>query len=295
MARTLNAVPILEQRAELGESPLWDEAANVLWWIDWAQGIVYRSDVIAGTTTAFPVGPSVAALAPLPSGRIALALGHGFAELDPRTGRVRELARAEPEESPTRMCDGKCDAAGRFWAGTMALDEQSPIGVLFVLETNGRVRRVLDGVAVSNGLGWSPDDTRFYHIDTATGRIDVFDFDLAHGSIANRAALVEIPAGEGAPDGLTVDCDGYLWVALWDGWQVRRYSPEGKLDTVVELPVARPTCCALGGADLSDLYITTAKPDSADSRQTQPLAGKVFHARAPSPGRLSHPCRYSTV
>ena len=116
--RTFEAAPALGQRAELGESPFWDAAADVLWWIDWSGGVVYRSDVTAGTTASFPVGPDVAAIAPAPGGRIAVALGHGFAEPDPRMGQVRTLALAEPEDTPTRMCDGKCDAAGRFWAGT---------------------------------------------------------------------------------------------------------------------------------------------------------------------------------
>ena len=290
--RTLAAAPILEDTAELGECPLWDEREDVLWWIDWAQGFVYRSDVVAKVSTAFRVGASVAAVALAPGGRVALALGHGYAELDPGSGRVRELGRAEPDGIETRMCDGKCDASGRFWAGTMALDERSPIGALFVMETDGRLRRVLGDVICSNGLCWSEDDTKFYYIDSATGRIDVFDFDLAQGTIANRAAVVEIPAGEGSPDGLTIDREGYLWVALWDGWQVRRYSPAGQLDTVIELPVARPTCCALGGADFRDLFITTATPDGADARGEQPLAGRVFRARVGVPGRPAHRCGY---
>ncbi|MFA4965271.1 MAG: SMP-30/gluconolactonase/LRE family protein [Thermoleophilia bacterium] len=287
------AVPAFEQRAELGECPVWDAAGQALWWIDWALGIVYRSDVATGVSISFPAGPSLAALAPTPSGRLALALGHGFGALDPSSGRVRDLARAEPDEVATRMCDGKCDAQGRFWAGTMALDERSPIGALFVLETDGRVRRVLDGVVVSNGLGWSPQGTRLYYIDTATGRVDGFDFDPARGTITNRAPLIEIPSSEGAPDGLTVDREGCLWIALWDGWQVRRYSPGGELDTVIELPVARPTCCALGGRDLRDLFITTAPPDSESAREAQPLAGRVLRAHATVPGLPAHACAYA--
>ena len=290
MVRTLQAVPALTDRAELGESPVWDERDSVLWWIDWALGTVYRSDVAARRSETFSVGGSLAALALSPTGRIALALGHGFAALDPGSGRVRELARAEAEETETRMCDGKCDSRGRFWAGTMALDERSPTGALFVLEIDGTVRRVLNGVVVSNGLCWSMDDTRFYYIDSATGRIDAFDFDLTHGSIANRTPLVRIPEGDGDPDGLTIDREGYLWVALWNGWQVRRYSPAGALDTVIELPVARPTCCTFGGPQLRDLFITTAMPDAPDERRDQPLAGTVFSVRVEVPGRPAARC-----
>jgi sugar lactone lactonase YvrE len=186
-------VPIPGEKAELGESPLWDEQHGLLWWIDWARGVIYRSDVAAGASAVFCVEGLLAAVAPSSAGRIALAIGHGFAELDPEDSRVRALARAEPDDVESRMCDGKCDAHGRFWAGTTALDERSPIGALFVMETDGRVRRVLDHVIVSNGLCWSLDDRLFYYIDTATRRIDVFDFDLAQGTIAHRRALVELP------------------------------------------------------------------------------------------------------
>lgn len=292
MVRTVEAIPILEERADVGEGPVWDEQEDVLWWIDWSHGVVYRSDVAARTSTAFRVGEAVAAVAPTSNGCVALALGHGFAELEPTSGHLRELAPAEPGDVQSRMCDGKCDTSGRFWAGTMALDERSPIGALFVLETDGQVRRVLDNVVISNGLCWSGDDRSFYYVDTATGRIDEFDFDLTRGQISNRRPVVAIPSDHGSPDGLTIDVDGYLWVALWDGWQVRRYSPAGELDTVIELPVARPTCCALGGADLRDLFITTAMPDGAVERRTQALAGTVFRARVTIPGRPANRCGY---
>jgi sugar lactone lactonase YvrE len=290
--RTLKALPMTNDKAELGESPVWDEQLGVLWWIDWARGVVYKTDVAAGASDVFRVEGSVAAVALSSAGRISLAIGHGFAELDPENGRVRDLARAEPDDVKSRMCDGKCDANGRFWAGTTSLDERSPIGALFVMETNGRVRRALDNVVVSNGLCWSLDDSLFYYVDTATRRVDVFDFDLAQGTIANRRTFVELAPGEGDPDGLAIDSEVYLWVALWDGWQVRRYGPTGQLDTVVELPVARPTCCALGGADLRDLFIATAMPDAAEDRHDQTLAGMVFHVRVHVPGRPANRCGY---
>jgi sugar lactone lactonase YvrE len=290
--RSLQAAPILADEAELGESPVWDEQDGALWWIDWAQGIVFKSDLAASESKSFAVGSVAAAVALTPSGRVALATGHGFAELNPADGHVPEPGRAEPEGTATRMCDGKCDAAGRFWAGTLALDQQSPLGALFVMESNGRVRRVIGDVVISNGMCWSPDNTKYYYIDSVTQRVDVFDFDLEEGTITNRAPLLRIPPDEGLPDGLTIDSEGFLWLALWDGWQVRRYSPTGRLDTVIEMSVARPTCCALGGPNLKDLFITTAKPDGSDRRAAQPLAGTVFHVPVDVPGMPSLRCRH---
>jgi sugar lactone lactonase YvrE len=280
--------PAFEVAAELGECPVWDPSSRSLWWIDWANGFVYRSDVASGDTTSYYAGAALSAVAPSPSGLVGLALGHGYAALSPTTGEVRPVARAEIEQAETRMNDGKCDAKGRFWAGTMAMDGASAIGALFALEVDGRVRRVLDGVICSNGMGWSADNSTFYYIDSGTYRIDVCDFDLESGTVSNRSTLIQLREDEGQPDGLIVDADGHLWVALWDGWQVRRYSPAGDLLCTVELPVARPTCCALGGHDLRDLYITTAMPDAAEDRQAQPLAGRVFTTRVETPGVLSH-------
>jgi len=280
--------PVFDVSAELGECPTWDPIGRRLWWIDWATGFVYRSDVASGVTTSYFAGASLSAVAPSASGLVGLALGHGYSALDPSTGEVRPLARAETEQAETRMNDGKCDAKGRFWAGTMAMDGTSRIGALYVLETDRSVRRVLDRVICSNGMGWSADNSRFYYIDSGTYRIDVFDFDLERGTLLNRSTLIQLQEHEGQPDGLVIDSAGYLWVALWDGWQVRRYSPTGELCSTIRLPVSRPTCCALGGEDLRDLYITTAMPDSAEEREAEPLAGRVFTTRAATPGVLSH-------
>jgi sugar lactone lactonase YvrE len=280
--------PVFDVSAELGECPVWDPRTGSLWWIDWAKGFVYRSDVTSGDTVSYFAGASLSAVAPSPSGLVGLALGHGYSALDPTTGEVRPVAGAEIEQAETRMNDGKCDSKGRFWAGTMAMDGTSAIGALFVLETDGRVRRVLDRVICSNGVGWSADNSTFYYIDSGTYRVDVFDFDLESGTLSNRATLIQLQEHEGQPDGLTVDAEGHLWVALWDGGQVRRYSPTGELCSTIMLPVSRPTCCAFGGADLRDLYITTAMPDAAEERQKQPLAGRVFRTRVETPGVLSH-------
>ena len=282
--RSLEAEPVLTHAVRLGEGPVWDERTKVLWWIDWYGAGVFRSRLEDDVTEVFSVGDAIAAVALSNSDSVWVAMQHGFFELDPTTGNVREIGSAESPGDLTRLNDGKCDASGRFWAGTMAVDGHSPIGALFALETDGTVRRVLDGVINSNGMCWSGDNKTAYYVDSGTQRIDAFDYDLAEGSLSNRRAVKEFRPDEGTPDGLTIDADGYLWVALWDGWQVRRYSPDGELDCVVPFPVARPTCCSFAGDDLCDLLITTAMPDSAEERAAQPLAGRVFRARVDTPG-----------
>jgi sugar lactone lactonase YvrE len=176
-----------------------------------------------------------------------------------------------------RMNDGACDPQGRFWAGTMAHDESPGAGVLYRLELDGRCTTVLAGLTISNGIGWSPDGTAMYLSDSGTGTIERFDFDGATGDIVGRRVIVEISEPGVAPDGLTVDAEGGIWVALWDGGAVRRYTSEGSLLATVPVPVDRPTSCAFGGPDLTTLFITTARhglDETALARQ--PDAGRVF-------------------
>jgi sugar lactone lactonase YvrE len=184
------------------------------------------------------------------------------------------------------MNDGKCDAAGRFWAGTMAFDYRRGAGALYRLDPDGRVHTMVRDVTISNGLDWTDDGRRMYYIDTPTKSIDVFDFDLASGAIASRRSLVQVPDGQGFPDGMTLDAEGGIWVALFRGGVVRRYTPDGALDREIRLPVTQPTSCAFGGRDLRDLYITTAANTlSPEERARQPHAGGVFRCRPGVQGR----------
>jgi sugar lactone lactonase YvrE len=177
-----------------------------------------------------------------------------------------------------RMNDGACDSAGRFWAGSMRLDEAPAGGCLYRLDPDHRVETICEGVTISNGIAWSPDDTLLYYVDTPTGAIDVFDFDPGTGSAVGRRVLARV---DGHPDGLVVDAEGCLWVAFWGGGQVRRYSPQGELAEVIDVPAARTTKAAFGGPDLSDLYITTAAGD-------EPHAGGLFVARPGVAGLPAH-------
>ncbi|KAB1148798.1 SMP-30/gluconolactonase/LRE family protein [Streptomyces luteolifulvus] len=255
--------------AALGEGPTWDADAGRLIWIDILGSRVHTYDPASGRRTVRVTEQHVGAAKPRAGGGLVLNLRDGVGLLDP-DGSFRWLHH---EPVPGRRANDAAVAPdGSLWAGTMRYDEAPGGGTLSRVTGDGSVRVVLDDVAVSNGTGWSPDGRLMYYIDSPTRRLDVFGYD-ADGGVVDRRTLVEIEEGSGFPDGLTVDADGCVWVALWDGGAVRRYTPAGELDRVIELPVPRVTACAFGGADLRDLYITTARTGLSDPH---PVAGSLL-------------------
>ena len=284
-----NVECVLDAKAELGEGPVWDPDAACLYFVDIERGRVHRYDPDSVSSRSYEVGAMVGAVALTAAGDLLLAVRDGFARLDPRSGDVRPIAGVKADCADRRMNDGKCDPAGRFWAGTMAIDERRGAGALYRLDPDGRVHRMLDEVSISNGLDWSLDGRLMYYVDTPTQSIDVFDFDVATGAIANRRSLARVPSEAGWPDGLTLDADGCVWVALWSGGAVHRYAPDGTLDRVLTVPVAYPTSCAFGGPDFCDLYITTAaRALTSEERLRAPLAGGLFRCRPGVQGRAAN-------
>jgi sugar lactone lactonase YvrE len=271
---------ILDAGAELGEGPVWDARARALLWVDVTAGQVHRFDPATGVDERFDVGRLVGKAVPTTSGRWLLAERDGFAFLDPSRGEREPVADVEANDPRTRMNDGACDPAGRFWAGTMHVEGLLPIGSLYRLGADREPLRVLDGVTISNGMAWSPDAATMYYVDSATHAVDALDFDRETGAVAARRHLAEFPAAWGLPDGMTVDEEGYLWVAFWRGSAVRRLSPAGRVVSEIRFPVSLVTCCAFGGDDLSDLYVTSASIELTDEqRRDQPAAGGIFHLR----------------
>jgi sugar lactone lactonase YvrE len=268
---------VLDARAELGEGPHWDAATDTLVWVDIMAGEVHRFDPAAGTDTKFDVGQPVGAAVPRSGGGLVLALRDGVAVVSDTGGELRWLVEIERESARTRMNDAACDPQGRLWAGTMDVEEREPIGTLYRVTGGGEVEAVLPEVTISNGLGWSPDGRTLFYIDSPCRALEAFDFDPEAGAISRRRQVCAIDPGPGEPDGLTVDAEGCIWVGLWEGWALRRFSPEGHPLATVEVPAARVTSCAFGGAGLATLYITTARPDDNDPRQ--PHAGGVFSVR----------------
>lgn len=270
---------VLDARAELAEGPAWLADRGLLVWVDIMAGRVHLFDPAAGTDRSLDAGEAVGAAVPADDGRLVLALASGFAFLDPASGGLERIADVEADVPANRLNDGKCDAAGRLWAGTMAMDDRHPAGSLYRLGPDRRVERMLDGVSISNGLGWSPDDRLMYYVDSPLGRVDVFDFDADAGTIASRRPLATIPP-PGGPDGLAVDAEGGLWVAVWSGGRLVHLLPDGTVAETIAVPATRVTSCCFAGPDLRDLYVTTARRGLPPERLArEPLAGSIFRCR----------------
>lgn len=276
----LDAELVVDARARLAEGPLWDTSARELVWVDILGRRVHRFRPSDGRASYVATPSPVGAVGLRASGGLVLALEDGLYLSDAGDERPHLLVRPADQAPGLRFNDGKVDPLGRFWAGTMAYDARPGAGALYRLDPDARLSQVLDGVTISNGLGWSPDQRLCYFADTATQAVDRFDFHAESGAISGRRAFVDIPTHDGAPDGLTVDVEGAVWVALWGGGEVRRYRSDGALDVVVRLPVEQVSSCAFGGDDLADLYITTASEGlDHEARSRQPLAGGIFRCR----------------
>lgn len=276
------AEPVGEVTATLGEGPYWVPDEDCLLWVDIHEGLLHRTDVASGSTDSVKVD-SVSAAFPVAGGGILTAAGHQLTLRFPKGGKEEKPARviAEvPAREDVRFNDGAVDPAGRVWIGSMHKGETDPVGELFRLDNGGVLTPVVRKVTVSNGLAWSPDGSRLYYADSPSRKLDVFDYDSASGEISGRRVFADLQYADGFPDGLTVDADGCVWVAMWGGAALRRFTPAGKPDVMLPVPVARPTSCAFGGPDLSDLYVTTASIGLSESaRAAQPLAGRLLRMR----------------
>jgi sugar lactone lactonase YvrE len=280
---------VLDVRASVGEGPVWDNRSNTLVWVDIMDNTVHVFDPASGRDRAVDVGQPVGAAGLREAGGLVLALRDGLALLDADLGDLHWVARVEADIPTNRMNDGKCDAAGRFWAGTMAFAITPGVASLYRLDPDYRVTRVLTDITLSNGLDWSPDNRYMYFIDSSTQRVDAFEFDLDHGTLGERRTFVNVAPEAGLPDGLTVDAEGCVWVAMHGRGAIHRYSPDGELERIVSVPAPQVTSCAFGGRDFDDLYVTSLTYGlSAEALREQPLAGALFRLRPGVRGRPTY-------
>ncbi|WP_045105777.1 SMP-30/gluconolactonase/LRE family protein [Legionella hackeliae] len=275
---------IYSSQAILGESPLWSKEEGVLYWLDCMQPAVHCFNPRTKKDKFVVLNQIVTSIALYLPGVLLITAEQGYAFLDFNTGHLEPIANPYAEQAVI-FNDGKCDRWGRFWSGTAAKDWQSPVGILFQLTADLAFKPMDLGFILSNGIGFSPDNKFMYFVDSMAHTMYRYHFNLQTGEISNRENFIEIPAEEGLPDGLTVDEEGFIWLAMWDGYCVNRYDITGKKVMTIELPIPRPTSIAFGDSSLSTLYITSARMGLDDGMlKNYPLSGSLFAVKTPFKG-----------
>jgi sugar lactone lactonase YvrE len=278
--------PVDEARARLGEGPVWDERRGELFWIDILNRRVHRFDPRAGRSRVYELDDIVGCVALTHDESLIVALRHRLVRLDLESGAAETLVEVEAGRDDNKLNDGKPDARGRLWFGSFSQNEGE--AALYRYDPDGSLHVMQDGMTGSNGLGWSPDGRTFYLTDSGEKRIYAFDFDVERGTIAKRRVLVDL-SGSTTPDGLSVDAEGHLWSAQFDGGHLLRFSPGGREVSRLELPVKITTSCAFGGVGLRELYVTTASVGLSEEELDEHFhSGDLFRVPAPVAGLPFH-------
>ena len=266
---------IADVQAVLGEGPVWVAREAALYWLDIKGLKIFRLGD-DGTRSEWPTHLRIGSLAPRRSGGFIAGTEGGIAIVDPVADRFEIVASPESDLPDNRFNDGKVDRRGRFWAGTMDDAEKAASGTLYCVDPDLTWSAIDSSYKVTNGPAFSPSGDTMYHNDSARQVTYAFDMESA-GNAANRRTFLQFGAGDGYPDGMTVDSEGCLWIAFWGGWCLRRYSPDGEWVETIKMPVQRPTSCAFGGRDLDRLYVTSASIGlDDDALKMQPNAGGLF-------------------
>jgi len=272
---------VLDTQSDLGEGAVWDHQKGELIWVNITKKILNIYNPKLNHNKEMLTGQMIGTVVPAESGKMIVALENGLYQLDPQTGS--KLFIADPEENITgnRFNDGKCDPVGRFWAGTMSMTGEKEAGALYRLDPNGKVTQMISKVTTSNGIVWSQNQNKMYYIDTPTRKVMAWDYEPETGNISNPKPAVEIPDEMGYPDGMTMDAEGHLWIALWNGSAVGCWNPEnGELIRKIDIPAKNVTSCAFGDDDLGTLYITTARTGTNEEELKKfPHAGGLFKTR----------------
>lgn len=274
---TLRAECVIEGNDQLGEGPVWDDKLGELFRVDIDGCKLHRYRPGDGNRIEYKLDKKAGAAVPAEDGSWILAMQDGFYRFLPETGQSEFIVHTQETNPDNRLNDGKCDPAGRFWAGSISAKGQND-AKLYVLEPGGKLAPRLSGVVCSNGLAWNAAGTVMYYIDTGEKFVNAFDYDRTTGAITNRRTVIAFQEGDGWPDGMSIDAEGMLWIGHWHGWQVSRWNPlNGEKLVTVKIPVKNVTSCAFGGEHLDELYITTARAGNRDSElNDQPLAGGLF-------------------
>lgn len=268
----------------LGEGPRWDAAGHSLVFVDIEPGVLYRLD--DGELQGTSIGQVLGSVNPAAGGGLVLAAGDGIFLTHDDGATLHPVASVEADVPGSRLNDSRCDTAGRLWAGTLASGGTAGAASLYRVGADGSTVQAMGGVTLANGIDWSPDGSLMYFVDSATGIIDVLDFDAQAGAVSGRRPFATLAHEDGMPDGLVVDAEGGVWVAAFGGGHVRRYDSLGALSQVIALPTTQVTSLCFGGEDLTDLFITTARKRLSPSQLAdQPLAGAVFTCRPGVRGR----------
>jgi sugar lactone lactonase YvrE len=281
---------VLDAKATLGEGPCWDAEKQILYWVDIKEKKVNLFNPATGENLEIQLKQNVGTIVPRNEKEAALALEDGLYLLNLETEKLTLIEELESDIEANRFNDGKCDPAGRFWAGTMDKEGAAGKGALYCLDADGKIEKKLGQLGISNGLAWSPDDQFMYFIDTPTGKISRFDYDIKTGAIENRTEIISIPEGAGAPDGMTIDEEGKLWIAHYGGAKVSRWDPHtGEQLMEIKVPARNVTSCTFGGKDLRDLYITTARDGlSEEQLKEYPMSGGLFRIKLEVKGRPAY-------
>jgi len=273
MSSDLTTTSIIPSQNLLGEGPVWHPQEQKLYWVDLFDPMICVWDAQSDTLSRHPFDFRISATALCDDGFVLMS-DKGFLRADAHFHVKETYPFSKPLHPQSHANDGAVDRRGRFWAGTAT--GQHSNNHLFRLD-GGTVTTMAHNIGISNGIAWSPDNTLMYYVDSPKRVIYVYDYDISTGNISNRRNLVHTPDAVETPDGITVDIEGYIWCAQWDGWRVTRYAPDGTVDLEVEIPVQRPTSCTFGGDNLDKLYVTSAHIElTEEQRRQQPLAGNVF-------------------
>jgi sugar lactone lactonase YvrE len=277
---------VYNQRAQLGESPVWCAEHNCLYWIDIEGQTFNRFDPSTDHNYSVDTAIRFGSFALRINGGFVVATEFGFQLYDLVENNLKPLTNPEDDKPNNRFNDGRCDRAGRFWAGTMVeKGVQTPEGSLYSLDNNYSCTKKHTGFSLANGLAWSPNNKIMYFADTRLKVVWTFDFDLDNGDIFNKRIFIQLTNGDGVPDGATIDVDGCYWLTQPRAGKICRYTPDGKLDTVIELPIEKPTMCAFGGQNLKTLYVTTNSHKlTKEEIESQPQAGSLFAVDLESQG-----------